>query len=201
MRQGLEPDSFIIYDYLLLFLPKPMLFHPLTVQTRTTTPLGDVRLAASPKGLSGLWFAWGERYVPFALLDGKGTEGEGAWPQDPQHPVLQAAVAQLDAYFSGTCTQFDIPLDVPTGTPFQKAVWQALQSIPYGQTITYGQLSAQIGRPAAVRAVGSAIGRNPISIMIPCHRVMGKNGSLTGYGGGLERKAALLQLEGVSQAG
>jgi methylated-DNA-[protein]-cysteine S-methyltransferase len=103
---------------------------------------------------------------------------------------------QLDAYFSGDLTRFDVPL-APTGTPFQKRVWEALQTIPYGETTTYGAIAAQLGVPNACRAVGTANGSNPISILIPCHRVVGANGKLTGYSGGLSVKAALLKQEGV----
>lgn len=106
-------------------------------------------------------------------------------------------VDQLQAYFSGQRKNFDLPL-APTGTAFQKTVWQALCGIPYGQTISYGELAQRIGNPKACRAVGLANGRNPISIIVPCHRVIGANGTLTGYGGGLPRKRWLLQHEGVA---
>ncbi len=105
--------------------------------------------------------------------------------------------AQLDGYFSGQRTTFDGALDLRAGTPFQQAVWQALRAIAPGTTTSYGALSRAIGKPRAVRAVGAAIGRNPISIIVPCHRVVGSSGALTGYAGGLQRKSALLQLEGV----
>ncbi|MBO0838982.1 MAG: methylated-DNA--[protein]-cysteine S-methyltransferase, partial [Actinobacteria bacterium] len=101
---------------------------------------------------------------------------------------------QLDAYFAGELTEFSLPL-APAGTQFQRQVWAALQQIPYGQTWSYGQLAEKIGNPAAVRAVGLANGRNPIAVVIPCHRVIGADGSLTGYGGGLDRKRFLLDLE------
>ncbi|QVI30449.1 methylated-DNA--[protein]-cysteine S-methyltransferase [Mycolicibacterium neoaurum] len=104
------------------------------------------------------------------------------------------AVAQLTAYFAGTLTEFDLDLDL-VGTPFQQGVWQALLSIPYGQTRTYGEIARQVGSPTAFRAVGLANGHNPIGIIVPCHRVIGANGSLTGYGGGLERKRSLLDME------
>jgi O-6-methylguanine DNA methyltransferase len=105
-------------------------------------------------------------------------------------------VAQLDAYWSGELKEFDVPLTA-AGTPFQRAVWQELMSIPYGATISYSELARRIDRPRAVRAVGRANGANPIAIIIPCHRVVGSNGALTGYGGGLDRKAALLAHEGA----
>jgi methylated-DNA-[protein]-cysteine S-methyltransferase len=116
-------------------------------------------------------------------------------PGDPSAEPFAAAGQQLAAYFTGELTTFDLPL-APAGTEFQRAVWAALQTIPYGQTWSYGQLADKIGKPAAVRAVGLANGRNPVAIVIPCHRVIGSDGSLTGYGGGLERKRFLLDLEG-----
>jgi len=103
----------------------------------------------------------------------------------------------LTQYFAGQRRQFDLPLDLSAGTPFQQTVWQSLQSLTCGQTCSYGVLSAQLGRPTAVRAVSSAVGRNPVSIVVPCHRLLGANGALTGYAGGLDRKAALLKLEGA----
>lgn len=109
-------------------------------------------------------------------------------------PVILAAITQLDEYFNRERTSFDLPL-LFIGTEFQKSVWQALMEIPYGHTVTYGALAAQIGRPSAVRAVANANGANPLSIIAPCHRVIGSNGTLTGYGGGLEVKQFLLNLE------
>jgi len=161
-----------------------------TVQSRTPTPLGDVRLAASARGLAGLWFD-GQRHLPAQL------DGPGAWPTDDNHPVLRAAALQLGQYLAGTRQAFDLPLDLSGGTPFQQAVWRALLALPRGGTTSYGALAHQIGRPAAVRAVGAAVGRNPISIAVPCHRVLGSGGALTGYAGGLPRKVELLRLEGA----
>lgn len=114
-------------------------------------------------------------------------------------PLLDEAEAQLQAYFAGVRTTFDLPL-APKGTPFQRAVWDALRAIPCGETRTYAQIAAAVGNPKACRAVGMANNRNPIAILIPCHRVIGANGSLTGYAGGLAVKKALLALEGVSLA-
>lgn len=168
-----------------------MQYPPDTVQARTPTALGDVRLAASARGLVGLWFD-GQRHLPAQL------DGPGAWPTDDAHPVLRAAAAQVREYLGGTRTRFDLPLDLSGGTPFQQAVWQALLAIPRGGTTTYGALARQLGRPAAVRAVGAAVGRNPISVAVPCHRVLGSGGALTGYAGGLPRKTALLRLEASS---
>lgn len=169
-----------------------MQFHPSTVQSRTPTPLGDVRLAASPQGLSGLWFD-GQRHQPSHWLD-----GPAAWPVDDAHPVLRQAAAQLHEYLAGQRTRFDLPLDLSGGTPFQQAVWQALLGIACGATTSYGALSRVLERPLAVRAVGAAVGRNPVSVIVPCHRVLGTSGSLTGYAGGLPRKEWLLQREGAT---
>jgi methylated-DNA-[protein]-cysteine S-methyltransferase len=115
--------------------------------------------------------------------------------EDPRHPVLLEAVRQLDEYFAGRRTRFTIPLD-PVGTPFQRRVWDALNTIPFGETRSYREIAQQIGHPAAVRAVGAANGRNPNSIVTPCHRVIGSNGTVTGFAGGLDTKAYLLTLEG-----
>ena len=156
-------------------------------RTRYDSPLGTMLLAATGRGLAGVWFE-GQRHQP----DGR------MWPIDASHPVLVRAMQQLDEYFGGRRTSFDLPLDLRRGTTFQQSVWQALLGIPCGQHVTYGALSRRIGKPEAVRAVGAAVGRNPVSIVVPCHRVLGSNGSLTGYAGGLERKTALLRLEGVA---
>jgi len=118
----------------------------------------------------------------------------GAWPDPEQDPLLREAAGQLEAYFAGRLRDFDLPLDL-RGTTFQCAVWSALRTIPYGETWSYRDLAAHIGRPSAVRAVGAANGRNPIPIIVPCHRVIGSDGSLTGFGGGLPLKARLLALE------
>jgi len=152
------------------------------------SPLGNIILAATDQGLAGVWFD-GQQH----LHDMSG------WRPDPEHPVLRKAASQLAAYFAGQQNDFDLPLDLSHGTAFQQAIWQALLGIPYGQTTSYGALGRLIGNPAAVRAVGAAVGRNPISLIVPCHRVIGRDGSLTGYAGGLHRKTALLTLEGVLQ--
>ena len=112
------------------------------------------------------------------------------------HPTLRAARVQLEEYFAGTRARFELPL-APHGTPFQKQVWHTLAGIPYGQTISYAQLAQRVDKPTAMRAVGAANGRNPLPIVLPCHRVIGKDGSLTGFGGGLPTKQFLLQLEGA----
>ena len=148
------------------------------------TPLGPVLMAAF-----GTWpgrpVVCGQRHMP----DSTG------WPTDAQHPVLQQTQHELDAYFLGQRTAFEVPLDLNHGTEFQQAVWRALLRIAPGDTSHYGTLAAELGKPKASRAVGAAVGRNPISILVPCHRVVGAGGQLTGYAGGLDRKLALLQLE------
>jgi len=163
-----------------------MKFDPSTVQTRYESPLGTMIVAATARGLAGVWFE-GQKHMP----------DTSAWPEAPAHPVLRQAVAQLREYFAGERSGFDMPLDLQGGTAFQQSVWQALLAIPRGGTTSYGTLSQRIGKPAAVRAVGAAVGRNPVSVIVPCHRVLGAGGALTGYAGGLERKSALLQLEGA----
>jgi methylated-DNA-[protein]-cysteine S-methyltransferase len=150
------------------------------------SPLGRMLLAATDSGVAGIWFV-GQRHGP----DSTG------WREDPSHPMLQQAMAQLRDYFEGRRTQFSLPLDLGRGTTFQQSVWQALLAIPPGATSTYAELGRRLGRPQAARAIGAAVGRNPVSIVVPCHRVLGTGGSLTGYAGGLERKAALLRLEGA----
>lgn len=153
---------------------------------RYRSPLGPMLLAASDTGLAGVWFE-GQRHGPEGVL----------WPEAPDHPVLQQAARQLQDYFEGRRSDFDLPLDLRHGTPFQQSVWQALLAIPPGCTTSYAELGRRLGRPQAARAVGAAVGRNPVSIVVPCHRVLGTAGGLTGYAGGLERKTALLKLEGV----
>ena len=149
-------------------------------------PLGPMLLAATDRGLCGVWFV-GQRHGPDA----------SGWREDPRHPLLLQGIAQLRAYFAGERQAFDLPLDLQAGTPFQQSVWQQLLAIPPGGTTSYAELARRIGRAQAARAVGAAVGRNPVSIFVPCHRVIGTGGSLTGYAGGLERKTALLRLEGA----
>ncbi len=175
-----------------------MKFDPSIVQTRVQSPLGDMLLAATNKGLAGAWFT-DQRHRPEAL-DFKNVPH--AWPTQDSHPTLLEAARQLAEFFKGKRKAFDLPLDINGGTLFQQSVWRALLKIPYGKTTSYGSISRQIENPAAVRAVGAAVGRNPLSLIVPCHRVLGGDGSLTGYAGGLHRKTALLELEGVAlQAG
>ena len=182
-----------------------MKFDASIVQTRFQSPLGTLIIAATNKGLAGLWFE-GQRHLPRELATALGTDmsslpSPAVWPTDPDHPVLQKVSRQLAEYFAGQRTQFDVPLDLAYGTAFQQSVWQALLKIPRGGTASYSEVSASIGKPAAVRAVGAAVGRNPVSIIVPCHRVLGAHGALTGYAGGLDRKTALLKLEGVRLEG
>jgi len=148
------------------------------------SPLGRMMLVAEGDALVGVYFD-GQRHQPPV---------GAAWRQRPESAVLRRAVTQLAEYFAGSRTRFDLPL-APAGTPFQRAVWQAIAAVPAGRTISYTELAANVGRPASVRAAGTATGRNPLSVVIPCHRIVGADGSLTGYAGGLERKAALLALE------
>ena len=142
------------------------------------SPIGDLLLTASDGSLTGLLME------PFDVPDSTRR----------RDPALTAARKQLDAYFAGKRTGFDVPL-APGGTVFQAEVWRTLRDVPYGETITYAELARRVGRPGHFRAVGSANGRNPISIIIPCHRIVGSDGSLTGYGGGIERKRWLLDHE------
>lgn len=167
-----------------------MRFDPTLVRTRYASPLGPMLLAASGQGLAGVWFE-GQRHLPDAALMAR-------WTEQADHALLREAARQLDDYFAGRRNAFDLPLDLRHGTAFQRAVWEALRAIAPGTTTSYAALGQRIGNPAAVRAVGAAVGRNPVSIVVPCHRVLGTGGALTGYAGGLERKSALLRLEGVA---
>ena len=154
-------------------------------QSRVHTPLGPLTLAATQEGLAGAWFD-GQAHHPGVLEA----------PVDGQQRWLAQAAQELIEYFAGRRRSFRVPLD-PQGTAFQASVWLALQRIACGQLHSYGAIAEEIGRPAAARAVGAAVGRNPISVIVPCHRVVGRDGSLTGYAGGLSRKEALLKLEGA----
>lgn len=159
-----------------------------TAQTHIDSPLGQVLLARTALGLAGLWFTQGQRDFPGAL----------AAPTQAQDPLFQQVEAQLQRYWTapmGSPTPFEVPLDF-IGTPFQQAVWRALLDITHGQVCSYGDLARRLDSPNACRAVGMAVGRNPVSIIVPCHRVMGSSLQLTGYSGGLQRKTALLIREG-----
>jgi methylated-DNA-[protein]-cysteine S-methyltransferase len=150
------------------------------------SPIGKLKLVATDKGLAAiLWENDRPHRVPLNIA-----------AEDRDHPILVEAERQLAEYFAGDRTTFDLALDV-TGTPFQQKVWAALRTIPFGETRSYGEIARQIGHPAAVRAVGAANGRNPLSIVAPCHRVIGSTGKLTGFAAGLDVKARLLAMEGA----
>ncbi|HSY17385.1 MAG TPA: methylated-DNA--[protein]-cysteine S-methyltransferase [Candidatus Acidoferrales bacterium] len=151
------------------------------------SPVGELLLTADDSALTGVYFA-GCNHVPAESKQ---------WTRNPQHPVLQSAAKQLAEYFAGKRTAFSISLH-PSGTDFQEKVWREIARIPYGKTVSYSHLAKRAGTPDAVRAAGTATGRNPLSIVIPCHRVVGKNGALCGFAGGLERKQYLHTLEGLS---
>jgi methylated-DNA-[protein]-cysteine S-methyltransferase len=157
-------------------------------QARIDTPLGPMTAAATARGLAGLWFD-SQKHHPGSL----------AAPVDADNPFIAHARRELDAWFASAAARrrgFAVALD-PQGTAFQRSVWQMLRGIGCGDVARYGDLARRLGRPQAARAVGAAVGRNPISVIVPCHRVLGQDGSLTGYAGGLPRKRALLDLEGA----
>jgi len=155
-----------------------------TLYTEMKSPLGTLLLTAEDGSLVGVHFPGQKHDRP----------RQPHWQRADHDPVLAQARTQLAEYFAGRRARFDLPL-AARGTPFQQAVWQALLAVPFGGTSTYGAIAAAIRRPRAVRAVGAAIGANPIGIVVPCHRIIGRDGSLTGYAGGLDRKAKLLELE------
>jgi methylated-DNA-[protein]-cysteine S-methyltransferase len=152
------------------------------------SPIGPLTAVASDGALCGLYMDL-QRHRPAQVTFGRPAAGTAT-----DAAPFGAVAEQLKAYFDGELTEFDVPLAL-LGTPFQRRVWAALQEIPYGETVSYGELAAEIGSPTASRAVGLANGRNPISVIVPCHRVVGASGDLTGYGGGLERKRYLLDFE------
>jgi methylated-DNA-[protein]-cysteine S-methyltransferase len=163
---------------------------PTSAQRRAHTvvdsPVGPLTLVAADGSLSGLYMEHQRHRPPSETFGDRVPEARTA--------LFGAAAEQLDAYFAGELTEFGLPLNLH-GTPFQRHVWAGLRAIPYGETVTYGELAERIGRPGASRAVGLANGRNPVGVIVPCHRVIGSTGSLTGYGGGLDRKRFLLDLE------
>lgn len=161
----------------------------MTFFTIHQSPLGEILFTANETALTGLHFV-GEKYYPGIAPD---------WRRNDDLAVIRSATRQLDEYFVGKRQSFDLQL-APAGTEFQRHVWQGLRALRFGETVSYAQLAQRIGNPSAVRAVGAANGRNPISIVVPCHRVIGANGALTGYAGGLERKEALLRLESRVEA-
>jgi methylated-DNA-[protein]-cysteine S-methyltransferase len=148
------------------------------------SPVGVLTIAATDAGLHAIEFP-----------SNRHPQKREGW-REGDHPLLDLAQAQLEEYFAGERQAFELPL-APQGTPFQREVWFALATIPYGETASYAQLAARVERPAAMRAVGAANGRNPLPIVLPCHRVIGADGSLTGFGGGLPTKRFLLELEGA----
>lgn len=150
------------------------------------SPLGAMRITSNGQAITAIGFP-GQKH---------GIETQPDWRRDDEAPELAATRAQLAEYFAGRRRDFDLPLQ-PAGTRFQRSVWRALERVRYGRTSTYGELARVLQRPAAARAVGAAVGRNPIAIVLPCHRIIGADGSLTGYAGGLDRKTQLLTLEGV----
>jgi methylated-DNA-[protein]-cysteine S-methyltransferase len=156
--------------------------------THIDSPVGPLLLASDPDGLRLIEFHAPRYAMP---RDADWREGDDV--------VLRMTRAQLDEYFAGKRRDFDLPL-APRGTEFQRNVWQTLATIPYGETISYAQLATRVGKPTAMRAVGAANGRNPLPIVLPCHRVIGADGSLTGFGGGLPTKEFLLNLEGALPA-
>jgi methylated-DNA-[protein]-cysteine S-methyltransferase len=153
-----------------------------TLYTTMNSPIGELLLVGDGDTLSGLYMQDGKKPSKIA----------GDWKASAA-PFADVKT-QLEEYFAGARTTFDIPL-AAEGAPFEREVWHALEEIPYGETVSYGEIARRVGQPTAARAVGTANGRNPIAVIVPCHRVIGADGSLTGYGGGLERKRLLLELE------
>ena len=150
-----------------------------------TSPMGRMLIVAADEGLRGLYFIDQKYY----------REVEGDWTRAPKHPVVRQTTREMQEYFAGTRKVFDVSI-APEGTPFQASIWKAISSVKYGDSITYSELARRAGHPDAIRAAGTATGRNPITIIVPCHRIVGSDGSLTGYAGGLDRKRALQELEG-----
>jgi methylated-DNA-[protein]-cysteine S-methyltransferase len=149
------------------------------------SPHGRMLLVSSENAVTAVYFV-GQKYAATPQKD---------WRRDRDLAALRQARRELDEYFAGKRRRFDVSL-APEGTPFQRAVWKAIAAVEFGKTITYGELAKRAGRPGSARAAGAATGRNPISVIVPCHRIVGSDGSLTGYAGGLKKKQALLKLEG-----
>jgi methylated-DNA-[protein]-cysteine S-methyltransferase len=165
-----------------------MTIHSISIfSTTVESPLGAIRIDANADAILGVYFS-GQRWEPAPIPDA----------QNEHTAIIRQCSRQLNEYFSGNRNRFDLPL-APQGTPFQQSVWQQIASIESGALLSYGTIAQRIGRPSASRAVGAATGRNPISIIIPCHRVVGASGQLTGYAGGLDRKTFLLKLESPQQ--
>ena len=161
----------------------------MTRYARFATPLGTMIAIAVEGRLAGLDFE-DAKYAPAIGAD---------WIEDRGHPLLRDCVAQVAQYFAGERGRFDLPV-APRGTPFQLGVWREIAKVPFGETITYAELAARAGAPGSARAAGAATGRNPLAIVVPCHRIVASDGSLTGYAGGLERKERLLGLERAGEA-
>lgn len=164
---------------------------PRHLRRAVASPLGTLTLLSDGEALTGLLLP-GE--TPASGPMGARAEHLSAHAGHPAAALLDAAAAQLDEYFAGRRRVFDLPLGLP-GTPFQRRVWRTLLDIRYGETVCYADVAARTGRPGAARAIGAAVGRNPVAVIVPCHRVVGADGSLTGYAGGLPAKRALLRLE------
>jgi methylated-DNA-[protein]-cysteine S-methyltransferase len=162
--------------------PRPAAARPELLHTTLDSPIGPLLLVGDERALRGLYMQHGCKPISPAAH----------WTATPQ--AFTDTATQLDEYFAGERSVFDVALKM-TGTPFQRRVWSALQQVDYGETISYGELARRIGKPTAARAVGLANASNPISVIVPCHRVIGADGTLTGYGGGIERKRLLLALE------
>ena len=169
--------------------PSPFRTRSLTLTRVVPTPLGALHLVSDGECLTGAFFE-GQQYFP---------TGAAEWTAVRDHALLESAARQVEDYFSGTIKAFELPL-AASGTEFQQKVWEALVAIPHGTVTSYGDVARALGFPQASRAVGAAIGRNPLSLVVPCHRVIGANGSLTGYAGGIDRKRRLLELEGFLTA-
>ena len=161
----------------------------MTRYTLFDSPLGPMRIASNGRAITAIGFP-GQKHD---------IETQPDWQRNDEAAELAAACRQLAEYFANKRRDFDLPLEA-AGSPFQQGVWRALARVGYGRTSTYGALARALHRPAAARAVGAAVGRNPIAIVVPCHRIIGADGSLTGYAGGLGRKTRLLALEGVLPA-
>lgn len=155
-----------------------------TIYCLRPSPLGTLMLAAREGALIGVWFL-DQRHLP---------KGRASWRESPEDALLEAATRQLEEWFAGRRRVFELPL-APLGTVFQQAVWREIARLPFGRTATYGAIAHALGAPQACRAVGAATGCNPLSIIVPCHRLLAASGALTGYDGGLARKAALLAFE------
>jgi methylated-DNA-[protein]-cysteine S-methyltransferase len=155
----------------------------MTTYTILKSPVGDLMLVANESELTGLYF-----------VDCDHVPAQDGWKRDEQHPVLKQAAKELNEYFAGKRFDFSFPPS-SSGTDFQKRVWREIAKIPFGKTISYGELAKRTGKPKAIRAAGTATGRNPLGIIIPCHRVLAKGGGIGGYAGGLDRKRRLLEHE------